>query len=187
MHTLLTLALDSPELASTILQQPSPYKSYEQLLSSSKNPEDPVPLLVSSFLTKLVSISLIQSPKLPQRDEAALKALYTYLAKLVKSQDSGLQDIGVQQYSSLLRTSKSRETFWGLRAETVAPLIAILRAAAGAAKDSSSSSLWSGTTGARGADIGLGGGVGLQLLYHVLLAIWQLSFEASLIGEELDS
>lgn len=35
-------------------------------------------------------------------------------------------------------------------------------------------------------EAGLGGGVGLQLLYHVLLVIWQLSFEGSEIGKELE-
>ena len=32
----------------------------------------------------------------------------------------------------------------------------------------------------------IGGGVGLQLLYHILLTIWQLSFEGRLVGAGLD-
>jgi V-type H+-transporting ATPase subunit H len=31
----------------------------------------------------------------------------------------------------------------------------------------------------------LGGGVGLQLLYHILLVLWQLSFDAEMVGEGL--
>jgi V-type H+-transporting ATPase subunit H len=111
--------------------------------------------------------------------------LYTYLSTLTKNQDSGLQDIGVQEYSALLKTKRSRQLFWQQRSETVDPLIDILRAAVGAGKDCDLT-LWSGATSIRTADAGLGGGVGLQLLYHVLLVIWQLSFEGELIGEDLD-
>lgn len=62
----------------------------------------------------------------------------------------------------------------------------ILRSAAGAVKDTDST-LWSGASSVRGADAVIGGGVGLQLLYHVLLVIWQLSFEGKLVGEELEA
>jgi V-type H+-transporting ATPase subunit H len=65
----------------------------------------------------------------------------------------------------------------------------ILRTAA-AGKDTQSSTTLAGSTAtnsARTADISVGGGVGLQLLYHVLLVIWQLSFEGSLVGDELHS
>lgn len=86
----------------------------------------------------------------------------------------------------LLRTKKSRELFWKQRKDTVGPLMDTLRTAAGAVKDSDST-LWSGATSVRGADAMIGGGVGLQLLYHVLLVIWQLSFEGKLVGEELES
>ena len=65
------------------------------------------------------------------------------------------------------------------------PLMDILRAAVGAGKDSDSTML-SGSTSIRGIDGGLSGGVGLQLLYHVLLAVWQLSFEGSLVGTGLE-
>jgi V-type H+-transporting ATPase subunit H len=61
-----------------------------------------------------------------------------------------------------------------------------LRAAAGAAKDTDST-LWSGATSVRGADATIGGGVGLQLLYHILLVIWQLSFEGKLVGDDLEA
>lgn len=112
--------------------------------------------------------------------------LYSYFSKLAKNQDSGLQDIGVQGYSTLLRSKTSRELFWKQRYDTINPLMDTLRAAAGAVKDSDST-LWSGATSIRGADASIGGGVGLQLLYHVLLVIWQLSFEGKLVGEELEA
>ena len=111
--------------------------------------------------------------------------LYSYLGKLTKSQDSGLQDIGVQGYSTLLRTKKARELFWKQRKDTINPLMETLHTAAGTVKDTDST-LWSGVTSVRGADAVVGGGVGLQLLYHILLVIWQLSFEGKLIGGELE-
>ena len=61
----------------------------------------------------------------------------------------------------------------------------ILRSAAGASKDNDST-VWSGGSSIRGSDGGLSGGVGLQLLYHVLLVIWQLSFEGTLVGKGLE-
>ena len=134
----------------------------------------------------MISTSQSKFPKsTPQTDEA-LPKLYKYLTTLTKSQDSGLQDIAVQEYSALLRTKKSRELFWNQRQETVNPLIDILRAAAGGGKDTDST-LFSGSASIRSAtDAGLSGGVGLQLLYHVLLTLWQLSFEGSLIGKGLE-
>lgn len=139
----------------------------------------------AAFLTNLVAISLTSASKPIQRDDDALLKLYTYLSSLTKSQDSGLQDIGVQQYSSLLRTKRAKELFWKQKKDTVDPLFEILRTAAGAAKDSDST-LWSGASSVRSADTRFGGGVGLQLTYHVLLVLWQLSFEGTMVGEGLE-
>jgi V-type H+-transporting ATPase subunit H len=124
----------------------------------------------------------------PATTDKALPVILTYLSGLTKSSDAGLQDIGVKEYSSLLYSRVTRQQFWGQRSETVAPLIKILQSAAGVDGESSSASLWSGTTGARsgGTDGAIGGGVGLQLLYHVLLVVWQLSFEATEIGDDLN-
>ncbi|EWY94333.1 V-type H+-transporting ATPase 54 kDa subunit [Fusarium oxysporum f. sp. raphani 54005] len=128
------------------------------------------------------------------RDESrstlqALPVILTYLSGLAKSNDAGLQDIAVQEYSSLLFGHVAREQFWNQRSETIAPLIKILQTAAGIGNGgSSSASLWSGNTGTGSTGFGgsLGGGVGLQLLYHALLVIWQISFEAEEIGDELN-
>jgi V-type H+-transporting ATPase subunit H len=172
-------------LVPALISSPDPYKPLLPLLQHSSNAEDPIPLLTSDLLISLVPASLRASSRCPARDEAALPKLYTYLSTLTRNQDSGLQDIGVQGFSSLLRTQRSRELFWNLRAETVEPLTDILWAASGG-KDSESSAL--GATGSvRTADIGLAGGVGLQLLYNVLVVIWQLSFEADLVGNELQA
>lgn len=128
---------------------------------------------------------MIASTKSTSKVDEGLRKLYGYLSTLAMSQDSGLQDIAVQEYSALLRTKQSRELFWKQREGTVNPLIDILRSAAGAGKDSDST-LWSGGASIRSAtEAGLGGGVGLQLLYHVLLVIWQLSFEGKLVGQGL--
>ena len=166
-----------------MIAHPAPYKSFLPLLRHSTNAEDPIPLLTSTCLTKLVSISLSSTSKPAARDDEALPPLYTYLSSLTQNQDSGLQDIGVQELSALLRNSRSREIFWGQRGQTVSPLIDILRAAAGAKDNGSSASTLVGSS--RSVEPGLAGGVGLQLLYRVLLVMWQLSFEGRLIGDEI--
>jgi V-type H+-transporting ATPase subunit H len=90
----------------------------------------------------------------------------------------------VQEYSAVLRNRKSRELFWNQRKETLDTLFDILRAASGAAKDGESTNgRVAGSV--RSVPEGLSGGVGLQLLYHVLLVVWQLSFEGDLVGEGL--
>ena len=86
----------------------------------------------------------------------------------------------------MLRTKKSKEIFWKQKDKTLEPLMDILRTAAGATKDSDST-VWNGASSIRSADTKFGGGVSLQLLYHVLLVIWQLSFEGKLVGEGLET
>lgn len=174
------LIQDVPSLADALISHPEPYKSFLPFLQHSTSTEDPIPLLTSSFLIALVSHSLVASSKPAARDEEALSQLYTYLSTLTKNQDSGLQDIGVQGFSELLRKTRSREIFWNQRQQTLAPLIDTLRAAAGSKENGST--LGSGT---RSVEPGLSGGVGLQLLYRVLLVIWQLTFEGALVGDEL--
>ena len=178
-------SIDAPALATAILEQPEPYKTFLSFLNQPSNPEDPIPLFSATFLVNLIAISITASSKPAPRDDDALPQLYSYLAKLVKNQDSGLQDIGVQHISSLLRTTRSKELFWKQKKDTVDPLFEILRKAAGAAKDSDST-LWSGGTSIRSSDTRFGGGVGVQLMYHVLLVVWQLSFEGDLVGEGLE-
>lgn len=130
------------------------------------------------------------------RDESnathqALPVILTYLSGLAKSTDAGLQDIAMQEYSSLLFGHVSRDLFWNQRSETIGPLIQILQTAAGIGSGgNSSASLWSGnSTSSRlngGFEGSLSAGVGLQLLYHVLLVMWQMSFEAEEIGDDLN-
>lgn len=128
------------------------------------------------------------SPKGTPATDKALPKLLSYLSTLTQSPDGGLQDIAVLEYSALLRGKKSRQLFWEQRSETVGPLIRILRSAAGVGSNEySSSTLWSGAANIRsGMEGSLNGGVGLQLLYHVLLVIWQLSFEGATIGDGLE-
>ncbi|KAJ5329464.1 hypothetical protein N7452_009854 [Penicillium brevicompactum] len=174
------LIQDVPSLADSLISHPEPYKPFLPFLQHSTNAEDPIPLLTSTFLTALVSHSLVATSKPAARDNEALPQLYAYLSTLTKNQDSGLQDIGVQGFSELLRTSKAREIFWTQRKETLDPLIETLRTAAGS-KDNAST--LGGST--RGNEPGLAGGVSLQLLYRVLLVLWQLAFEGALVGDEL--
>lgn len=182
------MTIGAPTLAPKLLEHPEPYKPIVPYLSSSTNPEDPIPLLASSVLTSLLSTAQTRSPKSDQKTDDALTQLYKYLSTLTKSQDSGLQDIAVQEYSSLLQTKKARELFWQQREETVNPLIDILRTAVGASRDSDSTLRGNGGSSSirTATDNSLSGVIGLQLLYHVLLTIWQLSFEASLIGKGLE-
>ena len=131
------------------------------------------------------------------RDESkatqqALPIILSYLSGLAKSSDAGLQDIAVQEYSALLFGHVARNQFWDQRSETLAPLVKILQDAAGVGNGSqTSASLWSGNSTSSnnvrsGSEGSLGGGVGLQLLYHVLLVMWQMSFESEDIGEDLN-
>ncbi|KAI1845314.1 hypothetical protein JX265_005471 [Neoarthrinium moseri] len=172
-----------PALATALFKNADPYKHFLPLLHST-NPEDPIPLLTSTVLSTLMAKSRDESAS----TERSLPLILSYLCGLAKnSNDAGLQDIAVMQYSSLLYGTSSRQLFWKQRSETVAPLIDILRKAGGIGADSSAS-LWSGNTTARpgGFEGSIGGGVGLQLLYHVLLVMWQLSFEAEDIGDDMD-
>lgn len=175
-----------PSLSKALYSAGDPYRNFLPLLAHSTNPEDPIPLLTSTVLTSLMSTARDESDATIKR---ALPMLLSYLSSLTRNSDAGLQDIGVQAYSSLLYGRPSRRQFWAQRSETVAPLIQILRGAAGVSNGDASASLWSGTTTAArstGFEGSLGGGVGLQLLYHVLLVMWQLSFEAAEVGDDLN-
>ncbi|RYP82820.1 hypothetical protein DL769_001517 [Monosporascus sp. CRB-8-3] len=172
-----------PAFAKALLRDPDPYRNFLPLLAHSNDPEDPIPLLTSTVLAQLMAISRDES----ESTQRALPLVLSYLCGLAKNlNDAGLQDIAVMEYSSLLYGRSSRQLFWKQRSETVAPLIDILRKAAGIGGESSAS-LWSGNATVRSAGFeGISGGVGLQLLYHVLLVLWQLSFEAEDIGDEMD-
>ncbi|TAQ88507.1 hypothetical protein B7494_g3137 [Chlorociboria aeruginascens] len=171
-----------PALSKVLLEHPEPYKPLLPLLQST-NTEDPLPLLTSTVLTRMIA----SAPGLAKSAPVAMPKLLTYLSTLAKSSDGGLQDIAVLQYSALLRGRKSRELFWSQRKETVSPLIDILRAAASVGGNGDSASVWSGGASVRSVPEGtLGGNVGLQLLYDILLVIWQLSFEGATVGEGLD-
>ncbi|KAI8959954.1 ARM repeat-containing protein [Daldinia sp. FL1419] len=172
-----------PALAKALFRDPDPYRHLLPLLAHSNNSEDPIPLLTSTVLTTLMANSKDESASTAH----ALPLVLSYLCGLIKnSNDAGLQDIAVMEYSSLLYGQSSRRLFWKQRSETVTPLIEILRKAAGVGGESSAS-LWSGNGTTRsGGFEGISGGVGLQLLYHVLLVLWQLSFESEDIGNDLD-
>ena len=172
---------DIPNLTSALSQHPTPFKPFLPLLKASPNVEEPIPLLTSSILSRILSYAQAQPLKNTIQIDDALKQMYTYLAALSKSSDAGLQDIAVQEYSSVLRTKKSRHLFWKQKEETLGPLFRILRAASGTDKDTHST-LWNGGNSIRSTNEG---GVGLQLLYHVLLVVWQLSFESELVGDGL--
>ncbi|KAI6786006.1 V-type proton ATPase subunit H-like protein [Emericellopsis cladophorae] len=176
---------DVPSLAKALFKDNTdPYRHFLPLLKSS-NTEDAIPLLTAHALASLMATARDES----QATHQALPMMFSYLSSLAKSTDAGLQDIAVLEYSSLLFGHVSRHQFWDHRSETIAPLIKILQTAAGVGSNgNSSASLWSGNASVRstGFEGSLGGGVGLQLLYHVLLVVWQMSFEAAEMGDELN-
>lgn len=181
---------DVPTFRDELIKHPHPFKPLLPLLKQSSNPEDTIPLLTSAVLSSLVSYALTVTPKGSADLEDALPKLNTYIAELLKSTDSNLQDIACQEFSALLCSSKSRQQFWKQREETLSPLIDILRSGIGD-KDTDSTLYTGGSTvGSLRSDAAstfkVGGSVGLQLLYHVLLVIWQLSFEGRLVGKGLD-
>lgn len=188
---LLSDLLDAvPSLAKAILKSNDSYQHLLPLLKSN-NTEDPIPLLTSHALANLMALARDESKATQQ----ALPVILSYLSGLAKSSDAGLQDIAVQEYSAVLFGHVSRQQFWDQRSETIGPLVKILQTAAGIGNGANSSaSLWSGNNGnsngsstrSTGFEGSLGGGVGLQLLYHVLLVMWQMSFEAEEIGDELN-
>ncbi|RKF63003.1 V-type proton ATPase subunit H [Erysiphe neolycopersici] len=171
-----------PAFSKTFSQHPSPYNVFVALLAHSNEPENPIPLLTSTVLTTLIVDSSVQFSS----KKTALLELFKYLSSLTQVSDGSFQDIAVLQYSNLLREKKSREFFWSQRKQTIAPLIKILQAAIVTSNDGSRSPLITSTTNGRGNIEGIvGGGVGLQLLYHVLLVLWQLSFEGETVGQGL--
>ena len=107
------------------------------------------------------------------------------MSTLTRQSDGGLQDIAVQAYSTLLGNKKARALFWKDRSNTVAPLIEILKSAAGVA-NGDASTLWSGAASVRSAETSNSGGVALQSLYYVLLSLWELTFDGAIIGEEFN-
>ncbi|RWA05532.1 hypothetical protein EKO27_g9575 [Xylaria grammica] len=172
-----------PALAKALYQDSNLYRYFTPLLGHSNNLEDPIPLLTSTVLATLMSNAQDVSPA----TERFLPLILSYLCSLTKnSSDAGLQDTAVMEYSALLYSQTNRQLFWKQRSETVAPLIDILRKAAGFGAESSAN-LWSGNSAPRsGGFEGLNGGVGIQLLYHVLLVLWQLSFESEDIGDDMN-
>ncbi|KAF8469118.1 armadillo-type protein [Kalaharituber pfeilii] len=165
-----------PTFADALLAVPKPFANLLPLLShSDKN----VPVFTSKVLTTLLSVSFQKASGGEPSDDTktALPTYLSYLSTLTKSHDTYLQDIGVQSYVTLLRNSYARTTFWYTGDEGLNPLIAILEAASGGSNGSSSGSL---------SSMGnlIQGGVGLQLLYHVLLVIWELTFE-EVVAEEI--
>ena len=155
----------------TCLSIPKPFTNLLPLLSHT---DATVRVSNSKVLTTLLSVSLRHTDRNgepPEDLKTALPTYLLYLAGLTKSNDSYLQDVAVPSYVSLFRSSYARITFWNTGDEAVEPLISILEAAAGGSSNG----------GSVGGSNPLGnliqGGVGLQLLYHVLLVIWELTFE----------
>lgn len=166
-----------PAFTDSLLSLPQPFAHLLSLLSHT---DESTPLLSASVLTTLLTAYLKSSVKPSSDARDALPKLYRFFAGLTESPDGHLQDIAIQSYVSLLRSTFARTTFWDMEEETVAPVVKILETAA--AGNGSGSDRVTGVTGGTGI---VQGGVGLQLLYHVLLVIWELTFE-ELVAEEIN-
>lgn len=175
----------SPTLVDGLVDHENTYTPFLPLLAQATSPEEAIPLLTSTAVTILLARDAISNPKGREASDQALPKQFTYLSTLAKSSDSGLQDIAVMAYSSLLRNKRSRELFWEHREVTVKPLIAILRTAAGVSSGGAST-LWNSASTRTATEGFINGGIDLQLLYHVLLVMWQLSFEGATIGDGLE-
>jgi V-type H+-transporting ATPase subunit H len=180
---------DVPALSEALVKHAHPFQPFLPLLKQSSNSEDPIPLLASAVLTSVLANAIVAQPKSTSEIDSALPKLYSYIATLSNTSDPDLQDIAVQEYSALLRTVDSRKQFWDQRKETLTPLIDVLRKATGG-KDTDST-LYNGTSAGTSirslaqSNIKVSG-VSLRLLYHILLVVWQLSFEGELVGNGLD-
>lgn len=173
----------STTFAKSLLSSDDPYQSLRPLLNHSSTADDPIRLLASTVMTSIMGATRDTS----QATVRVLSDLVPYLSEQVKSNDASRQDIAVQQITHALSTPGLRSHFWKKKDETVKPLIDILGSAAGLGNQSSSSSLWSGSANGRSAGEGqLGSGVGIQLLYHVLFAVWQISFDSEKVGDDLN-
>ncbi|KAF3168327.1 H(+)-transporting V1 sector ATPase subunit H [Orbilia oligospora] len=189
---------DVPSFVTTLTSHSDPYSHLMTLLDHT---DAPIPIISSYLLTTLISSSLSKS-RTDNPTKQALPTLFKYLATISSSSESNLQDLAVQSYVLLLRNSYSRNTFWEMGDETMKGLTEVIETAAAGSKGSRTTdvgvaNIASGipsavpllSTGSSSVPTAAAplkqGGVNLQLLYHVLVAIWQLSFEEE-IAEELD-
>ncbi|KAF3080649.1 H(+)-transporting V1 sector ATPase subunit H [Orbilia oligospora] len=190
---------DVPSFVTTLTSHSDPYSHLMTLLDHT---DAPIPIISSYLLTTLISSSLSKS-RTDNPTKQALPTLFKYLATISSSSESNLQDLAVQSYVLLLRNSYSRNTFWEMGDETMKGLTEVIETAAAGSKGSRTTDvgvvniasgipsavplLSTGSSSVPAAAAPLKqGGVNLQLLYHVLVAIWQLSFEEE-IAEELDN
>ncbi|EWC44333.1 hypothetical protein DRE_01159 [Drechslerella stenobrocha 248] len=176
------------DVPSYIIALNSRQDPYSHLITLLDHGDDPIPIIASSLLTTLISVSLAKS-KVDRPTQQTLPTLFKYLATICASSESNLQDLAVQSYVLLLRNSYSRMTFWEMGDETVRGLTGVVETAAAGSKGKGTTDVGltagiSSSVAALGGDLRQGG-VNLQLLYHVLVGIWALSFEET-IAEELD-
>ena len=156
-------------------------KPFALLLAQLQDTEAPIPLLARAVLTPLLAAALGKG-KVNEDARQALTKFCERLAEVTKSADQNEQDLAIQAYVALLRSTVAKDTFWEMREEAISPLVRILEQSA------------RGSGGAGSVDRGsaagnanvVQGGVPLQLLYHVLLVVWELSFEED-VAEDINA
>jgi V-type H+-transporting ATPase subunit H len=173
--------VDVPSFANALLALPKPFELMLSLLKGAA--DQTIPLLSAAILTTLISTSLSASSKTSPQVKDALPKFYRHLSTVSRTADSDQHDLAIRSYVALLRTPYARETFWDMKEETVAPLFKTLETAARGTGSLGGSDRTSSLTGAA---VIVQGGVPLQLLYHVLLVVWQLTFDET-IAEEINA
>lgn len=162
------------------MELPRPFTLLLSLLKT----DDPIPWLSCSILTTLFTTAL-SAKKFMDNVQRELPEFNRYLATLAKAPDHHLADLAIQSYVALLRTASARTAFWEQKEETLEPVINILKTSASGSGSSSDRASMTGTTSTIGGSGLVQGGVPLQLLYHILLVTWELSFDGE-IAEEMD-
>lgn len=178
-------SVDVPSFANALLSLPRPFELLLSLLEGSSDPR--VPLLSAAVLASLLSTSLAASSKTTAGVRDSLPMFYRYLSGVTKSGDPDQYDLAIRSYVALLRNPYARAVMWEMKEETVGPLLSTLEEAAAGTGGLGGSGGGGGGGGGGGSDRAAPaqGGVPLQLLYHVLLAIWELTFDGT-VSEEIN-
>ena len=170
------MTIEVPSFAQSLLALKDPFELLLSLLEGSTDPV--IPVLSSAIITPLLSLSLAKNKLTPAVTDAVSK-FYHYLSAVSKAEERDQQDLAIQAYVALLRTPYAREAFWDMKEETMPPLVGLLQETAGGTASDRGDS-------ATGVPVGIvQGGVPLQLVYHVLLVVWQLTFDET-VAEEIN-
>lgn len=133
-----------PEFRTAFASADAPWSVLTKLLAEKAN-DNQIGLLVDTLLVDMANAQLAP-PK-------SLSKLLEYIAKLVNSDNATLQDLGVQQLSTLLQTKQYRSEFWSVHSLFIESINKLVKSPSAG---------------------------GLQVQYYALLVIWLSSFDPSI-------